>query len=84
MKYHPSTYMITAPMIVKGLFDSQSSEALLLEKAACGKIRLVAKPIEWNKILWLLVNTFKDSAGKPIIIGVKLGEIHKALPVEFR
>lgn len=76
--------MITAPMIVRGLFDSQSSEALLLEKAACGKIRLVAKPVEWNKILWLLVNTFKDNAGKPLIFGAKLGEIHKALPIEFR
>ena len=84
MKYHPRTYLITAPMIVKGLFDEKSTEALLLEKAACGKIRLVAKPIEWNKILWLLVNTLKDDAGKPLIAGAKLGEIHKALPVEFR
>jgi len=84
MKYHPRTYLITAPMIVKGLFDEKSTEALLLEKAACGKIRLIAKPIEWNKILWLLVNTLKDDAGKPLIVGAKLGEIHKALPVEFR
>ena len=71
-------------MIVKGLFDEKSTEALLLEKAACGSIRLVAKPVEWNKILWLLVNTLKDDAGKPLIVGAKLGEIHKALPVEFR
>ncbi|HJM45170.1 MAG TPA: hypothetical protein QF644_04400 [Candidatus Poseidoniaceae archaeon] len=84
MKYHPRTYMITAPMIVRGLFDSKSPEGLLLEKAACGKIRLVAKPVEWNKVLWLLVNTFKDNAGKPLIFGAKLGEIHKALPIEFR
>ena len=84
MNYHPRNYIITAPQIVRGLFDSQSSEALLLEKAACGEIRLIANPVEWNKILWLLVNTFKNSEGKPLIFGVKLGEIHKALPVEFR
>ena len=58
---HPKSYVITAPQIVRGLFDRDSSEALLLEIAACGKIRLIAKSIEWNKILWLLVNSFKNS-----------------------
>ena len=84
MNYHPRSYIITAPQIVRGLFDNQSSEAILLEKAACGEIRLIANSVEWNKILWLLVNTFKNSEGKPLIVGAKLGEIHKALPVEFR
>ena len=55
MSFHPRNYIITAPQIVRSLFDSQSSEALLLEKAACGEIRLIANPVEWNKILWLLV-----------------------------
>mgnify|MGYP001192408170 FL=1 len=83
-KNHPKSYVITASQIVRGLFDKNSSEALLLEIAACGKIRLIAKSIEWNKILWLLVNSFKNSEGKPLILGAKLGEIQRALPVEFR
>tara|TARA_B100001758_G_C18080554_1_gene437980 strand:- start:336 stop:590 length:255 start_codon:yes stop_codon:yes gene_type:complete len=84
MAYHPQTFTISAPQIVRGLFDSQSSESLLLEKAACGNIRLVAKPEEWNKILWLLVNSFKNPEGKSLILGSKLGEIKKSLPIEFR
>tara|TARA_B100001778_G_scaffold287942_1_gene255997 strand:- start:199 stop:453 length:255 start_codon:yes stop_codon:yes gene_type:complete len=84
MAYHPQTFTISAPQIVRGLFDSESSESLLLEKAACGNIRLVAKPEEWNKILWLLVNSFKNSEGKSLILGAKLGEIKKSLPIEFR
>ena len=67
MVYHPQIFTVSAPEIVRGLFDSQSLESSLLEKAACGKIRLVAKPEEWNKILWLLVNSFKNSEGKSLI-----------------
>tara|TARA_B100000424_G_C22746538_1_gene403681 strand:+ start:474 stop:728 length:255 start_codon:yes stop_codon:yes gene_type:complete len=84
MAYHPQIYSISAPQIVKGLFDRQSLESSLLQKAACGKIRLVSKPEEWNKILWLLVNSFKDSDGNSLILGAKLGEIKKSLPIEFR
>ena len=84
MSYHPKQYVINASMIVRGLFDEESNESLLLKKASCGGIRLIAKPKEWNKILWLLVNTFKNNEGKPMIAGAKLGEIKKALPVEFR
>ena len=81
---HPRSYSITASQIIRGLFDENSPESSLLEIAACGKIRLIAKPIEWNKILWLLINTFKNPEGQPLILGAKLGEIQKALPVEFR
>tara|TARA_B100001113_G_C21111620_1_gene623522 strand:- start:2371 stop:2625 length:255 start_codon:yes stop_codon:yes gene_type:complete len=84
MSYHPKQYLVNASMIVRGLFDDESMESLLLKKAACGNIRLIAKPKEWNKILWLLVNTFKNDEGKSIIAGPKLGEIKKVLPVEFR
>ena len=84
MAYHPKTFTIKASQIIRGLFDSQSLESSLLEKAACGKIRLVANPGEWNKILWLLVNSFKNSEGKSLIVGSKLGEIKKSLPIEFR
>ena len=84
MAYHPKQYLVTAQLIVKGIFDENSAESMLLKKAACGKIRLIAKPTEWNKILWLLVNTFKNKDGKPLIVGTKLGEIKKALPIEFR
>ncbi len=84
MPYHPKQYLIDAPTIIRGLFDEDSTESLLLKKAACGKVRLISKPKEWNKILWLLVNTFKNSQGKSIFTGEKLGEIKKALPIEFR
>ena len=84
MAYHPQIFTISAPQIVRGLFDTQSLESSLLEKAACGKIRLVSKPEEWNKILWLLVNSFKNSDGSSLILGAKLGEIKKSLPIEFR
>ncbi|RAH14849.1 MAG: hypothetical protein CMB56_004080 [Methanobacteriota archaeon] len=84
MSYHPKQYVVDASIIVKGLFDESSLECSLLKKAACGEIRLISNPKEWNKILWLLVNTFKNSDGKSIFTGEKLGEIKKALPIEFR
>lgn len=78
------TYRIDAETIVRGLFDEGSEESLLLELAACNKFQLIASRRDWNRILWLLVNHFKDSSGRPIFIGERLGEIHRSLPVEFR
>lgn len=78
------TYRIDAETIVRGIFDAGSEESLLLELAACNKFQLIASPRDWNRVLWLLVNYFKDSSGRPLFVGERLGEIHRALPIEFR
>ena len=78
------TYRIDAETVIRGLFDAGSDEALLLEMAACNKFQLIATRRDWNRILWLLVNSFKDASGKPLFAGERLGEIHQALPVDFR
>lgn len=78
------TYRVDAETIIRGLFDADSEESLMLELAACNKFQLIATRRDWNRILWLLVNSFKDSAGSPVFAGERLGEIHKALPVDFR
>ena len=79
----PPTYEIDAEQLLRGLFDSLSEEANLLELAALNIIELHATGIVWNKFLWLMMTTMKDASGSSMYSGPELGKMKTELPIFF-
>ena len=79
----PTSIEIGAEQLVRGIFDSTSDEAALLELAALNKVELHANGIVWNGFLWLMMNWMKGVDGRAIYSGAELGAMKERLPVIF-
>ena len=83
MDWRPGGYKLTTAHLVRGIFDANSDEAVLINNAAHGRIELFASPKSWNAILWLIMSTLKVD-GQPIYSGTELGVLKGSLPIVWR
>ena len=83
MDWRPRGVLFDTKSLVRGVFDANSDEALLIEAAACGKVELFSYSKSWNAVLWLVMSTLKDNAGNPVYSGEKLGVLRESLPIVF-
>ena len=80
MKGQAPAYWVGADTLVRGLFDDDSDEYLLLQLAACNVVELHATSKTWNNLLWLVMNSQSTDGS---VSGQTLGELRASLPVAF-
>ena len=83
MEWRPPGYEFDARNLVRALFSENTDEGKLLQAAACGYVEIFARPLAWNDVLLLIMNTLKKD-GKPVYTGEELGALRDALPIVWR
>jgi len=83
MEWRPPGYEFDARNLVRALFSENTDEGKLLQAAACGYVEIFARPLAWNGVLWLIMNTLKKD-GNPVYTGEELGALRDALPIVWR